>query len=208
MIQGRLAMKKPARLKSVARGLAALLSLTLAACTNTNTISGDDHYAFYHPDLVQYVASRGDFPVLIIGSPFGAGSDNDLLAAMQLPGYYPPTPFRTTTAKARDDGHLVLIFNPIRASTGHAACDTPAAQSAANSATPENGATGATTTLRVQAAFCYDRDVVSVAYLEMPRPGGFKDLAFRDAMAQLMAALLPIRGNTQSDCSDPAGVNC
>ena len=196
-------MKKPTRMKTFAAALAAaVLLLAQAACSNTNTISRDDLYSFYHPDLVQYVASKGDFPVLVIASPFGAGSDGALLASMHLPGYYQPAPFSATTAKARDDGHLVLVFNPIRASTGHAACSEPAGQTASGSAA------GTAKTLRLQAAFCYDRDVVSVAYLEMPRPSGINDPAFGDGMSQLLAALLPIRGRSESDCGDPAGVNC
>ncbi|MBL6954506.1 MAG: hypothetical protein ISR50_17845 [Alphaproteobacteria bacterium] len=194
-------MTRPIRMQAFIGGLAvALLLLTQGACTNT--ITGDNRYAFYHPDLVRYVAAQGDFPVLIIANPFGAGLDGALLATMQLPGFYAPAAFKATTAEARKDGHLVLIFNPIRTSTGDAACSAPLAQTA--SAAPA----GAANNLRLQAAFCYGRDAVSVAYLEMPRPRGFNDPAFGEAMSQLLAVLLPSQIPDQGGCSDPAGLNC
>jgi len=192
---------RPIRMRAFIGGLAtALLLLTQGACTNT--ITGDNRFAFYHPGLVRYVASQGDFPVLIIANPFGAGSDGALLAAMQLPGYYPPAPFTATTVEARKDGHLVLIFNPIRTATGEAACSAPLAQTA--SAAPA----GAANSLRLQAAFCYGRDAVSVAYLEMPRPRGFNDPAFGEAISQLLAVLLPSQNPYQGDCGDPAALKC
>lgn len=195
-------MTKSTRMMTFAGNLiAAVLLFALGACTTGTTISSDDLYSFYSPDLVQYVASRGDFPVLVIANPFGAGADGDLIGAMRLPGYYPPTPFTATTAQSRDDGHLVLVFNPIRASTGHAACIAPDTQAAPAAA----GAAGA---LRLMGVFCYDNDVVSEAFLEMPRPAGLHDPAFRVAMAQLMTTMLPSRGRSESDCVDPTGANC
>jgi len=92
------------------------------------TISKDDQYPFYEPDLVQYVASKGSFPVVVVANPFGAGKDGALLAGLELPSYYPPTPFIATTPQNRDDGHIVLVFAPITAANGYDTCRTPASQ--------------------------------------------------------------------------------
>ena len=59
-------------------------------------------------------------------------------------------------------------------------------------------------TLRLQAAFCFNREVVSEAFLEMPRPATPTDTAFRGAMAQLMNELLPSQSPNRSDCGDVA----
>ncbi|MDA1100145.1 MAG: hypothetical protein O2967_14300 [Proteobacteria bacterium] len=172
--------------------------LSQVACTAT--ITGEDQYAFYDPDLVQYVASRGDFPVLVIANPFGAGSDEALLAGMHLPGFYPPAPFKATTAQAREDGHLVLVFNPIHAATGHGICTAPATQTAP--------AAGAANTLRLHATFCYGRDVVSEAVLEMPRPTGLDGPGLGVALSQLLSALLPFRNRDHGDCGSTSGGFC
>ena len=94
------------------------------------TITRDDHYPFYSDNLVQYVASKGTFPALVIANPFGAGADRDLLTNLEMPGGYTPTPFSRTTPTARDDGHLVLIFNPVQSSNGHPACAPPSSHAA------------------------------------------------------------------------------
>ena len=140
------------------------------------TITRDDHYPFYGAGLVQYVASKGMFPAVVIAHPFGAGADKFLLANIKLPGNYPPIPLSQTAPTARDDGHLVLIFNPVQSSNGYAACaspSSPAALSKPRSASP----------LRLQMAFCYDNQVVSKAYMEMQRPSEPGDRAFHHAMA-------------------------
>ena len=96
MADGSFAVIKLTCMKAFAGGLvAALLLLTQGACTNTSIITKENRYGFYEPDLVQYVAAQGDFPVLVIANPFGAGTDDDLLAVMQMPGFFPPTPFET-----------------------------------------------------------------------------------------------------------------
>ena len=103
--------------------IAALLVATFTA--NGATISRDDHSPFYSPGLVQYVAANGDFPVVIIANPFGAGSNATLLAVVELPGNFLPTALSSITAKARNDGHLVMIFNPRPSSSGDRACRSP-----------------------------------------------------------------------------------
>ncbi len=177
---------------------AAFLLLALGACSTV--ISSDERHGFYHPGLVQYVASKGSFPVVIIANPFGAGTEGALLTAMQLPGYYPPTLFQETSPEAREDGHLVLIFNPIHASSGDGACIAPASQAAT--------AAGAADILRPQIAFCYGRDVVSEAILQMPRPAGLDDPAFGDALSQLLQVLLPNETQNDGDCGGVTGVAC
>ena len=165
------------------------------------TITRDDHYPFYSDNLVQYVASKGTFPALVIANPFGAGADRDLLTNLEMPGGYPPTPFSRTTPTARDDGHLVLIFNPVQSSNGPSACASPSSQAAlskSRSASP----------LRLQIAFCYDNEVVSEAYMEMQQPSGLGDRVFHQDMAQLLNILLPIENPNRGDCGNSTGGNC
>ena len=57
------------------------------------TITRDDQYPFYGAGLVQFVASKGMFPAVVIANPFGAGAARGLLANIKLPGGYPPIPF-------------------------------------------------------------------------------------------------------------------
>lgn len=195
-------MTKFTCMKAFAGGVvAALLLLTQGACTST--ITKENRYSFYDPDLVQYVAAQGDFPVLVIANPFGAGTDDELLAVMQMPGFFPPTPFAATTDEARKDGHLVLVFNPIRASTGYGICTEPATQT-----TPASARTGAADRMRLHATFCYGDEVVSEAILEMPRPTGLADPAFDVAMSQLMNSVLSSQGPDQSVCADPTSASC
>ncbi len=197
-------MTKFARMKAFAGGVVAvLLLLVQGACTSTSVITKENRYGFYSPDLVQYVAAQGDFPVLVIANPFGAGTDDDLLAVMQLPGFFPPTPFAATTDEARKFGHLVLVFNPIRASTGYGICTEPATQTAS-----APGRAGAADRMRLHATFCYSDELVSEAILEMPRPTGLDDPAFDVAMSQLMSSVLSSRGSDDSVCGDPATTNC
>ena len=43
------------------------------------TIYSDDLHGFYEADLVLYVASKGNFPTVVVASPFGSGTDRALL---------------------------------------------------------------------------------------------------------------------------------
>jgi len=165
------------------------------------TITRDDHYPFYGPGLVQYVAAKGTFPAVVIANPFGAGRDGALLSALELPGYLPPTALSPTSARDRDDGHLVLIFDPVSSSSGHAACAAPDQQSV-------SGGGGGTETLRLQIAFCYDDEVVSEAFMEMPRPRGPGDPDFNQAMAQLLYVLLPPQNPNRGACQNQIAGNC
>ena len=161
---------------------AALLCLSQSA--GAATIYSDDVGGFYEPSLVRYVVSKGSFPTVVIANPFGASTNDALLATLELLGDYPSVPLTATTAKARDDGHLVLVFNPVRASNGDTACAAPASQSAS---TP----IGDANVLRLLAAFCYDSEMASEAIMEMPRPNGINDRTFDRAMDELMTVLLP-----------------
>ena len=166
------------------------------------TISKDDQYPFYEPDLVQYVASKGSFPVVVVANPFGAGKDGALLAGLELPSYYPPTPFIATTPQNSDDGHIVLVFAPITAANGYDTCRTPASQTI-------TGQKGDTTnkTLRLQAAFCYDDEMVSEAFMEMPKPKGPHDQRLTLAIDQFLDILLPSQSPNIGTCSAGGG-NC
>ncbi len=176
-------MTKSLSLKSFV-GVCMAAMLCLSQSVGAATIYSDDVGGFYEPSLVQYVTSKGSFPTVVIANPFGANADDALLATLEMPGYYQSVSFTATTAKARDDGHLVLVFNPVRASNGNTACAAPAKQSASE-------AVGGANVLRLLAAFCYDDEMASEAIMEMPRPAGVNDQAFDQAMEELMAVLLP-----------------
>ena len=165
------------------------------------TITRDDHYPYYGAGLVQYVASKGTFPALVIANPFGVGADKDLLTNLEMLGGYPPTPFSRTTPTARDDGHLVLIFNPVQSSNGPSACASPSSQAVHSKSRPASP-------LRLQIAFCYDNEVVSEAYMEMQQPSELGDRAFHHAMAQMLNILLPIENPNRGDCGNPTTGNC
>jgi hypothetical protein len=173
--------------------------LCLSQSVGAATIYSDDVGGFYEPSLVRYVASQGSFPAVIIANPFGADTNDALLATLELPGYYPPASFKATTAKARDDGHLVFVFNPVRASNGDTACAAPAKQSASETV-------GSANVLRLLAAFCYDDEMASEAIMEMRRPNGINDKAFDQAMSELMVVLLPINSrHTIGGCVSAMG---
>jgi len=163
------------------------------------TIYSDHLHGFYEANLVLYVASKGNFPTVVVASPFGSGTDRALLARLHLPGNFPSTPLTLTTQQARNDGHLVLIFNPVRPSNGHDACAAPASQAAAGS--------DGTGKMRLQAAFCYGDEVVSEAIMEMPQPSDVASRSFDQAMGQLLAVLLPSDKPNQGDC-DPSSTVC
>ncbi|MBC8241112.1 MAG: hypothetical protein H8E30_11645 [Alphaproteobacteria bacterium] len=195
-------MTRSIRIGAFAGNIVVAITLfAMGACTNSATISRDYQYSFYDRDLVQYVASKESFPVLVVANAFGAGADDALLAGLKLPGYYPPTPFTATTAQARNDGHLILVFDPIGASSGQATCDAPETQTMP-------AKSGAANTVSLLAAFCYGREAVSVAYMEIPRPAGPADQAFRADMAQLLAVLLPSQRQDDGGCAQIAGVFC
>ncbi|HJM90349.1 MAG: hypothetical protein QGG19_19045 [Alphaproteobacteria bacterium] len=177
-------MTKSLSLK-ISIGACTFAMLCLGQSVGAATIYSDDLGGFYEPSLVQYVASKGSFPTVVIANPFGAETNDALLANMSLPANYPSVPLTATTTKARDDGHLVLIFNPVPTSNGDTACAAPASQSA-------SGTAGGADVLRLLAAFCYDDEMASEAIMEMPRPSGIDDQSLDQAMAELMDALLPI----------------
>lgn len=169
-------------------GCVAAAILLVVQSANAATITRDELHPFYDPDLVRYVAANGSIPAVIIANPFSAGQNQALLTTLPMPGYLPPTTLLPTTARDRDDGHLVLIFDPVTASNGQAACAAPDRQTTATNAGPKAGNANV---LRLQIAFCYDAEVVSEAFMEMRRLKALGDRNFSIAMAQLLSVLLP-----------------
>ena len=171
--------------------------LFVVQIANATTITRDELHPFHDPDLVRYVAAIGSIPAVIIANPFGAGQDQALLTTLPMPAYLPPTTLLPTTARDRNDGHLALIFEPVTASNGHAACATPNRQTTATNAGPKAGIANI---LRLQIAFCYDREVVSEAFMEMRQPKALGDRDFSIAMAQLLSVLLPSQNTRSAKC--------
>lgn len=191
-------------MKMLIGGIAAAI-LLVPQSVNAATITRDELHPFYDPDLVRHVAANGSIPAVIIANPFGAGQDQALLTKLPMPGYLPPTTLLPTTARDRDNGHLVLIFDPVITSNGHAACTAPDRQTAPPNAGPNAGNSNI---LRLQIAFCYDAEVVSEAFMEMPRPKAPGDREFALAMAQLLSILLPAQNQRSAKCPSPMSGSC
>ena len=172
-------------------GTVALLA-SLAAASQAGTITRDDVFPFYGPNLVNYVAGQGSFPAVIINNPFPDDADGSALSSeLHLPGFFAQAPVTAVASAVRKDGHLVLVFDPATNYPG----------SRAICADPDQFATARRdATLRLQAVFCYNQDPVSEAYLETPRPQGPHDAGFRQSLGQLMNVLLPSRTPDGEQC--------
>lgn len=175
-----------------------LLAMALAAPVLAGTVTRDDQHPFYGPGLVNYVASRGPVPAVVINNPFGGDAGNAaLVSELQLPGFFTQSSLVPVKPAERNDGHLVFVFDPAKTYPGgRAVCQAPEKFSEAR----KDG------TLRLQAAFCYNNDIVSEAYLETPRPRDQSDPGFRQSMAQLMNSLLPSQVSDGEQC--PTAPNC
>jgi len=165
-------------------------------------ITNDEIHGFYDPSLVHHIVSKGPLPTIVIGNPFGPETDFSLLKNITLPGYYPTTALSRITAKERDDGHLIMIFYPINSLSGLAACLSPPQQNTIS------GSNSFKKNLRLLIAFCYDKEVVSEAYIEMKRPSKPTDKDFKKAIAQLFSVLLPIQKPFLGGCQDFGRGNC
>lgn len=170
------------------------IAAALAMPALAGTVSRDDQYPFYGPGLVNYVASRGPVPAVIINNPFGSEAGKAaLISELRLPGYFSQAPVAAVEADKRRDGHLVFVFDPAKNfPNSRAVCDSPQQFASARK----------DSTLRLQAVFCYNSDPVSEAYLETPRPKAPSDPGFRQSMAQLMSSLLPSRVPDGEQCGN------
>ena len=190
------------RLHSLLYAVVFLSSILVNAGSQGATITNDQIHGFYDPSLVQYVVSKGSLPVVVIANPFGPDKDFYLLNNIALPGYYPTTVLSRILAEERDDGHLIMIFNPITSASGINTCLSPPNK------TTTSGSNSLKENLHLLIAFCYDKEIVSEAYLEIKHPSTPTDLDFKKAMTQLFNVLLPIEKLFLGSCQDVDRGNC
>lgn len=167
----------------LARWLAAAGLLAVSGCgpNGPSLVSGEEMSAFYSPEVVNYAAKGGIFPTAVYGNPFGPDADDALLEGMTIPpGFSPAVLTAIPKGEARNDGHLVLIFDPARLPGGRAACRAPE-----RVALQPDGVR-----LKVQGAFCYDDEMASEAVLDVVRPTRPDDREFREALDLLLAVIL------------------
>jgi hypothetical protein len=180
--------------------LATLAALApLCGCTTGSSITGESYSVFYRPELTRYVARDGVMPTVLYGYPYSAGSEDDLLARLSLPGGHAAARFATTEA-AREgrEGRLVLVFDPVMPPPGgQAVCRLPAGR-------PVAGAPAGNGRLHVLGSFCYGGDVASEAALSIPRPGTADDARLAASLNLLVARLLPVDDpNRSASCGAP-----
>lgn len=171
---------------------AALATFAMVATASAETITSDFLHPSYDPQHVQYAASKGQFPVVVIDSPVPVDA---MLQTLSLPGSYPQSPLTAVSPQSHRGGYLVLAFHAPRTSNGHQACADPAAL-----------ATGGSGSLRLQAAFCSGTAVLSEAIMTAPAPASADDPAFASAMARLFSQVLSTKSpNDDGSCGRP---NC
>jgi hypothetical protein len=161
--------------------LSLVAGLSLGALTaDAASISRVSYYPFYNPDRVSEMASTGQVPVTVIGSPF---QTNDLIAQLSLPGFYPSARMVATPIAVNKGPHLVLAFDIYGSTDGTAVCRAPEKVSQR----PTGGQ------MNIQAAFCFNDEVVSEAMMVTQRTSDAADPAFKLAMSRLLEELLTSR---------------
>ena len=158
--------------------LAAAAVLVAACAGNANRLTYTDHTNFYSPHLVRYVSQKGYFPVTIHGEPFGADGSRQITENLTLPGSYEPVPFRK--AGKEDIGRLVLFMDGKGIINGRRLCE-------ANEAIPTDLSGGEK--IRVQAAFCYQDEMVSETVLTAVRPNSADDPKFQRSLTEMTEVL-------------------
>jgi len=169
--------------------IAGLTAVALVGCAQSGNISRDFQNPGYDPQLVQFMAATGQVPVVLVDSPF---DDTAVAGQLALPSFYPQAPFVPVSATQRQDAHIVLLFDSHASIDGVKACRDP------ESGPPGTGGSD----MSIQAAFCYGTDEISEAHLQVGRPSGPSDPAFRTAMAQLMSRLMPTISPNAGGCAD------
>lgn len=165
--------------------LAAVFAATTA---QSETITHEFHYPSYDPQYVQYAASKGSFPVVLVDSPIAG---DELVGSLALPGSYPQVPLTEVSEAERKGQYLVLAFHSPINIGGDKLCVDP-------STAASNAPGGA---LRVQAAFCSGDEVLSEAVMTTERPSGTADKGFNGAMARLLNRVLSTRSpNDDGSC--------
>jgi len=170
--------------------VAGLTASALYGCAQSGNIARDFQNPGYDPQLVQFMASSGEVPLVMVNNPF---PDEEMAAQLSLPSFYPQAPFVPTPPAERQYAHIVLLFDSDISIDGLKACRDP-----------EGGPPGSSTAgkLSVQAAFCYGSDEISEARMNVARPNDPGDPAFRTAMAQLMNRLMPTISPNAGGCAD------
>ena len=158
------------------------LSLVVGACVGATTTTNVYYDKVGIPEIFRYAAIDRDFLTVIHGNP-SAGSkaafDARVIAATHGNARGLPTNFTTTpSASARDGYRMVMVFSGDRYMSAKAACgdlDSTAIK-------PISGR------VEIQAAFCYDDDVLSQVHVAYPQGAP----ALEDAVTQVVLSLFPL----------------
>ncbi|MBM3490104.1 MAG: hypothetical protein FJX68_06585, partial [Alphaproteobacteria bacterium] len=121
----------------------AMLAVLLGGCAGGTVVEYAGLDGGYASDYVQQAAASGRFPTAIAGRPSAgvkADSDREVLAALRLPGHFPPAEFVAVDAATARATRLVLRFD---AAFGSRPCEVDAPLAA-----------GRGSTLSVNAALC------------------------------------------------------
>jgi hypothetical protein len=131
-----------------------------------------------------YSTVRGALKAEIKGQPFATPTDPEQIAAgLRLPSWFNPKRITTRPIpETYDNLRLVLVFNPGFNGPG----DDRACQDFAGLPVAPPGET-----LRLTADFCYNGRSLTRLTAATPAPSGPDDPRFRQAMAEVLANLLP-----------------
>lgn len=158
------------------------LSLLVGACVGATTTTNVYYDKIGVPSIFRYAALERDFLTEIHGNPSTASKaafDARVIAATHGNARGLPTNFTTTpSANARDGYRMVMVFSGDRYMGGKAVCG------GLDSTTlkPISGR------VEIQAAFCYNDDVLSQVHVAYPQG----ESALEDAVTQVVLALFPL----------------
>lgn len=141
--------------------------------------------AFYGNHVVISAARGGMMPIVIVNSPFGVGSADDIAAAMRSPAWAGNFQFQPTDAGTAPDLRVVMAFDTTASAFGRSTiCRSPSASQVRGG-------------LRVVAAFCNGGEPLSIAGATSPRPRGIADGGFTRMIGSISTALFPLVDHSQ-----------
>lgn len=160
-----------------------MLALLVSACIGAGTTTTNVYYDKVGiPDIFRYAAVDRDFLTEIHGNPGPASKaafDASVIAATHGNARGRPTNFTTTpSANARDGYRLVMVFSGDRYVGARAACD----------GVQDTDLKPISGRVEIQAAFCYESDVLSQVHVAYPQGSDTLD----DAVSQVILALFPL----------------
>lgn len=170
------------------------LTAGLIGCANSS-VGYSDYRALYTRELVTYAGDRGELTLVTRGQAFSSfASEQELAAAMKMPGWQSPRYFTVTPKPETHSAYrVVILFNPLRLNAGDdQTCVNPSAEPTG----PYH------VNAHMIAVFCANQRWASRVDAFVPDARGPNDPAFRDAMYIAMAELLPPRNPITDNIGD------